>query len=74
MTLRCPSCNKFRAAENLECVDVDITSVNIENGVIYGELRASISVTCPECGEEIGTLEVDGVEVKLGHKNDIEQT
>jgi len=74
MPLRCSSCNKFRAAEEFDVTNVDLDNVSSSILFVYGELTATISVTCPECGEEIGTLEVSSVNVKLGPTKDIEPT
>jgi len=74
MPLRCASCNRFRSAQEFEVQSVDLENVGVDDEKIYGELTATIGVTCPECGEEIGTLEVSGVEVTLGNTKDIEAT
>jgi hypothetical protein len=73
MPLRCPSCNKFRSAEEFEAEDVELTDIAVEGDKVYGRLTATINVICPECGEVIGILEVSDVEVELGDKGDIEQ-
>jgi len=72
MPLRCPSCNKFRAAEEFEAESAELENVGVDDGDVYGELTATIIVTCRECGDEIGRLEVSGVDVKLGPTKDIE--
>jgi len=72
MPLRCPSCNRFRSAQEFDVSSVELENVGVDDGKICGELTATISVTCPECGDEIGTLEVSGVEVTLGPTKDIE--
>jgi len=71
--LRCGSCNRFRPVEEFEVYDVELESVSITDGEVYGTLRATISVQCPECGEEIGTMEAMDVEVKLGSAKEIVQ-
>jgi sarcosine oxidase delta subunit len=73
MPLRCPSCNKFRSAEEFEAEDVELTDIAVEGDKVYGRLTATVNVICPECGEVIGTLEVSDAEVELGNKGDIEQ-
>jgi len=71
--LRCPSCNRFRAAEEFEPEHADLDNISISgDGEIYASLSATVNIYCPECGECIGLLEVQDIEVKLGSKAAIE--
>lgn len=74
MPLRCPNCNRFRKAEEIEASDVELENIGVAGDEIYGSLEATLIVTCPECGEEIGTLECYDVEVHLGSVKAIEPT
>jgi len=74
LPLRCPNCNRFRKAEEIEASDVELENIGVEGDVIYGSLEATLIVICPECGEEIGALECYSIEVDLGDVKDIEPT